>query len=370
MANTQQPNSGSTPPTPRLSDNQAIIDAVERLSAVDLIGLKTETLPADLALAAVPHGKRIEDLKPYLDKLRDAPERIEAAAKTTQVQSFIDYVSRFKLTDSAVFANDQPDRPSLTGVIDFHGGRDSEDAGSYDSTPGSAAIPRFGKHTVRYEFPISEQWAAWSGIYGKPLGHVEMAEFLSERQYDIANPPLDWMQVDAPTVELILHLLNIHGDQGEVDDDRPDQEPDPEGEDRYIPRSALYKLRQIRFGSAQRLLQMAKTVEISANSKTVEGYQPKTGERTIFFEEEHEARSQGRKVIVPDAFLLRIPVFEGETPQLVPVRLQYRKVGPAVKWFMSLVEWRRAVRFAVKVEAERVRKETGLALFYGARSVS
>lgn len=74
--------------------------------------------------------------------------------------------------------------------------------------------------------------------------------------------------------------------------------------------------------------------------------------------------SQGRRIIVPDAFLLNIPVFEGETSQLLPVRLQYRKAG-GIKWFMSLVEYPRAVRFAVHTEADRVRAATGLPLFYG-----
>lgn len=350
-----------------MEDAKSIIETVERLGEHGLI------YHGDAALAVLPASKRLEDLRPYLDELLDAPRRIETAAVMTTIPSFIDYLNRFKIADSAIFLKDDPAKPALIGIVDFHGGKGgapaNDDGGlPADTTPGSAAQPRFGRHTVSYEFPLSEQFSAWSGIYGKGLGHVEMAEFLAERQYDIANPPLDWMQVDRQTVELILHLLNIHDDGGEIDDDKPDEEPDPEGDDRYIPRSALYKLRQIRFGSAQRLLQMARTVEVSANTKAIEGYNPKTGERTIQFEEEHETRSQGRKIVVPDAFLLKIPVFENETPQLVPVRLQYRKTPQGVKWFMSLVEWQRAVRFAVKTEADRVQKATELPLFYGARS--
>lgn len=163
--------------------------------------------------------------------------------------------------------------------------------------------------------------------------------------------------------------MNIADDAGDIDDAAPDEPPPDDGEDRYIPRSALYKLRQIRFGSAARLVQMARTVEIAANAKTVEGYNPKTGERTLQFEEEHDARDrQGRRVIVPDAFLLRAPIFEGETPQLVPVRLQYRRVAARVAWVFTLIEWERVIRFAVKTEAKRVQRATELPLFYGRRS--
>lgn len=350
---------------PQQHDAAAIIEAVERLAQHQVI---TEPLldlrdPRDLALAVLPEGKRLEDLRPYLDDLLDAPRRIEAAAQASQIQSLIAYLNRFKLADSVIFADDSPAAASLVGIVDFHGA-----AGGRDQTPGGVATPRFGHHTVSYKFPLSDQFRAWSAISGKGLSHVEMADFLNDRAYDIANPPIDWMQVDQATVGLILKLLNLGDDMGEVDDADPDPEAQEDGEDRWIPRSALYKLRRIRFGSANRLLQMARTVEISADAKTIEGYNSKTGERTIQFEETHEARSAGRRVIVPDGLLLRIPVFEGETPQLLPVRLQYRRGGQGgVKWFMTLVEYKRAIRFAVQAEAERAARETGLPLFYGSR---
>lgn len=357
-----------------MEDAKSIIEAVERLSRPDFIGAAYD----ELALAIVPEGKAVVDLQPHLDALRAAPKRIETIAAVTTVQSLIDYANRFKLGASALFASDDPKRPSLLGIIDFHGGTvgapaegETQLAGG-DSTPGSNATPRFGRHLVRYDFPVSEQVRAWSEISGKALSQAEMAAFIDERRYDIANPPADWMQLaekDRPTVELILHLLNIGEDQGEIDDDSPDAEPDAEGEDRYIPRSALYKLRRIRFGSVQRLLQMARTIEITVGQKAREGYDNKTGQRTVMFEEEHQtSNGAGMKVIVPDFFLLNVPVWEGETAQLVPVRLQYRHVKGQFAWFLTLVEWRRVIRFAVRTEAERAREETGLPLFYGARS--
>ncbi len=332
-----------------MDNSQPIIEAVERLSAPTIIGELTQD---NLALAIVPAGKKIENLQPFLDKLRDAPRRIEAAACVTTVTSFIDYVDRFKAPDTAIFATDDASSPSLLAIVDFHG-------------QGDAAAPRFGVHTVRYGFPLSDQITAWSAISGHALAHSDFATFLADRQFDIANPPLDWMQVDPATIKLLTHLLNLGDDAGQIDDTSPD-EPPADDDDRYIPRSALYKLRQIRFGSAQRLIQLARTVEVSVNDRATEGYNPKTGERTVIFTQEHQTSDKdGRKVIVPDAFLLRAPVFEGETSQLVPVRLQYRKKGGALCWFMTLVEWRRVVRFAVKAEADRVHEATGLPVYYG-----
>lgn len=335
---------------PEANDAQAIIDVLKDIDQHAIIG---GTAPDKLALAVLPSGRSIADLQPYLDKLRDAPRRIEAVATVTTIDSFVDYLNRFKTADTAIFASDDPSRPSLLGVIDFHG-------------QGDKAAPRYGVHRVRYEFPISDQIRAWSSISGQGMSHDVMATFIADRQYDIANPPLDWMQVKPETIALLAHLLNLGDDEGQIDDDALDAPPADDGEDRYVPRSALYKLRQIRFGSAQRLIQLARTVEVSVNAKAVEGYNPKTGERTVAFTEEHETSDKaGRKVIVPDAFLLRAPVFEGETQQLVPVRLQYRRKNGSLLWFMTLVEWKRVVRFAVKAEAERVKTATKLPVFYG-----
>lgn len=336
-----------------MSDTQPIIDIVKQPGEHAIIG---GTEADNLALALLPEVRKIENLKPYLDKLRDAPRRIETAAKVTTIDSFVDYVNRFKTPDSAIFAADSDDHPSLLCVLDFHGS-------------GMDAAPRFGVHTVKYEFPISDQIRAWSRISGQAMSHAEMATFLADRQFDIANPPLDWMQVKPETIALLTHLLNLGDDEGEIDDDAVDAISSDDGEDRYIPRSALYKLRQIRFGSVQRMTTLARNVEVSVNAKATAGYNPKTGERTIAFTEEHETHDKaGRKVIVPDVFLLRAPVFEGETTQLVPVRLQYRQKGGTLSWFMTLVEWRRVVRFAVKSEADRVHAATALPVFYGARS--
>jgi hypothetical protein len=163
-------------------------------------------------------------------------------------------------------------------------------------------------------------------------------------------------------------LLNLADDAGDVDDGAADTDaPNDDGEDRYVPRSALYKLRKIRFGSSARLIQMARTIEVAVNAKAVEGYSPKSGERTVTFTEEHETRDgQGRRITVPDMFLLRLPVWEAETPQLIPVRMQYRKVGGSLKWALTLIEWKRVILMAIKSEAERVKEATGLPIIYGA----
>ena len=50
--------------------SQPIIEAIERLSETTIIG---QPIQDNLALAVIPAGKKIEDLQPFLDRLRTAP---------------------------------------------------------------------------------------------------------------------------------------------------------------------------------------------------------------------------------------------------------------------------------------------------------
>src|SRR6266702_2364795 len=270
---------------------KSIIEEMKELTRHEIIDVDGATL------ALLPEGRRIESLQPYIDALLDAPKRIRGTVPLSTVSALIDYMNRFKRPDSVVFASDAGGNgasPQLVGIVGFYG-------------PGPAAQPAFGGHPATFLFPRSDQMAAWSAVSGKGMSHDEFASFLQERQYDIVNPPLDWMAVDPKTIELLLHLLNISDDYGATDAtlDRPagksgmtardhrdgagDEVVEPP-DDRYMPRSALYKLRAIRWGTAQRLQQLARTLEVSVNSVATEGYSPKTGERTIKFVEEHTTR--------------------------------------------------------------------------------
>src|SRR5258707_1381841 len=135
-----------------MGDNEHIIEAIERLSKAEFHEL------GDGHFAILPSGKKFVDLQPYIDALRDAPKRIDGNAELTTVPALIDYLNRFKTPDTALFAFDDPSKPALLGVIDFHG-------------QGAAAEPRFGVHRVSYAFPLSDQINAWSGISGTPLSH-------------------------------------------------------------------------------------------------------------------------------------------------------------------------------------------------------
>lgn len=207
----------------------------------------------------------------------------------------------------------------------------------------------------------------------KLIGQTEFAEFLQDHEHDIENPPLDWMCVDPTTATQVLDALNLHDDLSPRDANgdylKPEDVTGEEGdadEDRYIPHSALQKLRKIRFGSATLLTRMAANIEVSAASKAVAKYDPKSGAKTILFEDENSTSSGGRPVKVPDMFFLNIPVFEADEPRLIPVRLLYRVKGEKVVWAVDIVNVERIIRRAIEAVASRVAEETYLPVYAGA----
>jgi uncharacterized protein YfdQ (DUF2303 family) len=310
----------------------------------------TDFAQDNLGLLVMPQGMKIEDAKPYLDKLRDKPRRIETKALMLSVDSLIDYTNNFKSAGTRLFLtpSDHGRNARLMTVLDFHE---------------ATSEPRFGAHRAIYTFQPSDRLKAWSDASEGGMNNMDFAAFMQERRFDLVNPPVDWMLVQGDTLTRMLWILNLADDIGTIDDDTEEGED----ADRLIPRSALYKLRKIRFGSAQRLLQMSRTIEISVNAKSTEGYDDNTGERVVNFQEEHETKDRaGRKIKVPEMFLIRIPIFQNESEIILPVRLQYRrKAGGPIEWYLTLFEWRRVLDNATLNEAQRAATATTCPLTLG-----
>jgi hypothetical protein len=360
--------------------NQAIIDAVERLGAAQVFGLPGAD-GTEVPVAVLPQGKTLESLKALIDEHRQTPERIRAKVAVNTMESFVNYVIRYQRRETAIFCNDDPAGPSLTGMIDYHGGRTKivhptvvvgEETVDLGTDTGRDS-PSFCEHRVHYQLALSEYMAAWLNATKRCLGgnlfsQEEFAHFLESRSYDIQSPPADWMMLPTDRLDEILGILRLHDDYDvprDADGNPMDDEFASEGEDGYVPRTALYKLRRIRFGSAPALVQLSRNIQLEVSSTVENGFNPRTGERTLTFKNEHNATAGGRRVIVPEAFFVNIPVFENGAPRLLPVRLFYRQQGQAVKWGVEMIDVQRLVRQAVHAMANQAGEDTGAPVFFG-----
>lgn len=311
-------------------------------------------------LAEISTGRTLVSIKKLIDEYRSQPERLAATAKIETLQSLIDYANRFKRPESALHATlFEPYK--LTVKIDYHG-------------QGADAVPSFNTHRADYAFPLSEPMKAWmKAANGDLMTQEDFAFFLESRSVDIHNPPHDWQMLEASQLQLMLDLLNLRDDISLTDAagryiDQEGKLIDSDGpeptDDRYIPRKAIYKLRRKRFATELHMEKFAAGIEITNNSKVAQSFDPKTGQKTLNYKDQHQD-SEGRDVKVPELFLINIPVFENGKRHLLPVRLYYRLLGGSVKWALQLIEPERMIRIAVEAAARQAAEETALPLFFG-----
>ncbi|WP_044558699.1 DUF2303 family protein [Azospirillum sp. B4] len=362
--------------TEKSGDTSALIDFVTSTYGQSPISLpvKPEHLDPFYAgaippVVALPDGMRLHALKEFADAFRTRPGLISDRAVVTQAESLVDYVNRFKLAESALFLTDNPTEPALTAIIDYHGAT-------------APALPANCKHTVRYAFPLTDQWKAWMKVTiasSDPrtlLSQEDFANFMEDHQNDIENPPADWLMLTGDTLAVVLDLLNLHDDKAPKDEEGnyidtaqalvDASDPQDQDEDRYVPRSALYKLRQKRFGNVVRMTKLAQGVSLSQGSRVTQNINIRTGERELFFKEENSTHDgSGRKVTVPEMFFINIPVFEGDEPRLLPVRVFYRAGGGSLRWGLQLIDPNRMLRRAVGAVGRQVAEDTSLPLYFG-----
>lgn len=294
------------------SNVQAAVEAVERLS-------KLERVQTEDGLVVVPKGKQVVDLKPYVDARRDRPERRAGTAQFTQLASFVQHAQRFADGHSAIFAIDNPAAPKLMSVLDYHEGNHvDEDAGPVE---GKA---RFGQHRGVYNFPVSDEWKAWTSAPAQ-MAQDTFAAFLEERIADVLAPEAVGDKAKEFAGELGITLA-----------------------------------------SPARLMELSRGLSVRVDSRVTNAANLSTGEVQLSYEESHTARDGG-PLKVPGGFVIAIPVFRGGALYQIPVRLLYRvhRSEGRVAWSVRLHRADRSFADAFKEAAEYAREATGLPLFYG-----
>jgi hypothetical protein len=273
-------------------------------------------------------GFRIESVKRFLDEFRDRPERREGTARMGDLASFIAHVNRFATPESAIFASADRQKPGLLAVLDYHHRVNLEDGDDIKVDPD--ATPSFLKHRTEYLFPISDEWNTWAGANGKPMNQGQFAAFLEDNAQDLLPPPT-------------------------FAEEKSDSDLD------------LWRLTELvlgRWASPERMMELSRGLAIFESARIVNATNISTGEGAITFEEEHRD-GEGKKLEVPNLFLVGIPVFKNGPRYRVVVRLRYRKDGPAIKWHYDLYKHDKVFDHAFEEACKEASEKTGLPLFVG-----
>lgn len=106
------------------------------------------------------------------------PRYIKQTVTIETADSLVDYVNRFKVEETMLFAEISSNR--IVALIDYHA-----------SSSADVAIEHRADHVahrVKMELPFSEEWQLWTKISGRLMPQLEFARFIEENGADIRAP--------------------------------------------------------------------------------------------------------------------------------------------------------------------------------------
>jgi len=284
----------------------AAFDAAQKLHPFEV---KDARDGSSAPYAVIPNGVRIESLKSVLDLYLTRPERRTGTVCTDTLDSFTEAVDRFKGATTVLFAN--TDGPNLLAIFNWH-------------EPGEHGRADYGDHRASYVMPVSEQWRAWvrTKLHFDQKG---LAEFLEDRIADVVNPDVDEIGEGAADYLKRLHTAAA---------------------------------------SPSTLLELSGGLSLTVKANVTNEARLSSGESTISYKEEH-ADAQGKKLQVPGAFIIGIPVFRGGDHYSIAVRLRYRVDGGKIMWSLEPYRTDEIYDAAFCAAAEAARDTCALPLIYG-----
>lgn len=314
---------------------KAMRDAMEAyhkptLQSVSAIALNSSVVPVMFA----PHGMEKIDLTADLDRYLARPRRLKGTATLTSLASLIDFANRFKVPNSALFADDDRNTPGITVVTNYNVGGFS--GGGDGGIPEVFAEPvaEFGDHRGKYAFPLSDEWKAWQANNGKAMTSADFASFLEDRLVDVLDPT-DGAEVRN---EMLAKYMAITDSK---------------------------------LASPQRLHAISRNLKINESSRVISAVNLQDGTGEISFALEQTVESGGEEAVagvrmsIPNMFMIGLPVFRSGMFYRVAAHLRYRKEGGKVVFWYSL--WRADIAFddAFKHACEGAKVSTALPLFFG-----
>jgi len=266
------------------------------------------------ALALIMPGGAKAVPREVFDEFRRAPSQRHGTAEFTSIESLIDHVNRFKDGDSALFAIDDRSSPSITGVLDYH-------------RAGADGDPRFGRHRSLFQFPLSDEWKAWTKNDGEVFTMGEFAAFLEDRIIDV----LDMIPGEDSLSEDMQRFVNTVG--GSI-------------------------------ASPSKLIELSVGLKVNEESAVKEAINLSSGEAQVQFVAQH-VDDAGRPLRVPGLFLIGIPVFRHGPIYRIAARLRYRKTPQGLVFFYQLWRADRTFDHSFREACERVEVETELPMLFG-----
>ena len=318
MSQTASPRAPDSFPT--ASAIQELTDLASQARGIDIVSIQSPLggagVPETISVG-IRHGNSpdVVDISRFFEAYRVHPARKTGTAKALTLASFIALTKRHQTKGSAVFADTNWQKPTFTAVIDYH----EPNSLITDDGPEVPGTPRFGKHRIHYDFPLSDEWKIWTEANGEGMTQLDFAVFLEDRIAELAAP------FEAEAIALERDFATT-------------------------------------IATPSQLIQLSRGLQVNVDSKVKNVQTLQTGEAQIAFEETH-SDSDGKPLKVPGIFILSIaPFFMGALIR-IPVRLRYRVRAGGVVWQFQMVRPDQHITDRVRSDLHRVGEETTLPTF-------
>ncbi len=285
------------------------IESRAEASQITVVRGDKDTAP----VLVVPKGLDVRSAKPFLDELRQRPERRKGCATLLRLADFIAHVNRYKTPDTVVFVD--PAKPSLLAVYDYH------------PAGGDVFLANNRDHGARHLFPLSTAFAAWRVISGKEMNAKAFAAFLTEHAGDILAPS----SAGACAGDLAALDLTV--------------------------------------GTPDVMRRLAKGLRVSVSEEFEEARALESGDVALSFTRKTNSTkdSKGQEIKVPGGFVVGVPVTDGaEVITAIPAMLRFDH-DDALTWTITLMHLDVLMERIVNEAATRVATDTGCPVFYGSQ---
>lgn len=144
------------------------------------------TLDSGDKVVVLPGGMGIHSLKEF-----SAPQRIEQEVTLLEAGSFIEYVNRFKDTDTLIFCDVSETGVTFKAMLDYH---QQKEKGTH--------APRYCTHVADFTAIHTPEWRAWQSANRQRMSQVDFATWLEDNAQLFVQPK---------GAELLELVRTLHG---------------------------------------------------------------------------------------------------------------------------------------------------------------
>lgn len=283
-------------------------------------------------IVSMPTGRQAIDLTSMHRTALEfmAPTRRRGTARLRDLDSLCLWANRFKSSNSVLFADPTMTAPRLTCIADYH----VEGPESVEPTGDPHA--RHCAHRGVYDFPVSDEWKAWTQHTREAMDKDALGDFIETNAKDIMDPTPAIID-GKPTATLESWETRMIDTADRIGG---------------------------RFGQLVQLLQISRRFQVyEASELTVTGNRD-TGEQSIQFLNEHKD-AEGKPLRTPNLLIIAIPVFLNGPLYRMAVRFQYRKAGASVIFKLTPYNPEKVFEAAFDEAITKAAEETGMPVFQG-----